>query len=832
MTKTFRGPLVLTEVAKLESFRNRCWYNGGLVQCASMAAITADLSTVNFYCNFRNSLRNNPDSFARSNICQLQCDHSSWFLLPLNVQVKLRNAVYLYPMQKRVTELTYILQECSMKDVQIIFPFLVEHIFGVNPSFGNGWNLLGTSRTSNCGDFDALYTFLHPFGTLFEIIYKLLGDVYSKYEYPITLLPQRLRQMILDGSVPQFFVDKLQIDPNFRAPTALVLNSFEFYLFHFAFHLLNSWHDQENLKVNCDTIYLHLSDQYLQHFLPIETSVVLPIVPIHQAISLPRSPTPQVQPQVTPKLFKTSAVKIGSASLSPPAVSQPHAEIWRSETFIQITIYFWLSELRSPEDNLPKESHLRVVRNMIKHIHYFVNNFHNDGSAIDELRKICHSLYRRPIYTFLRRNIHHWPLDSSFLLMLETYLSFIQPWRYVKYNVRNREESSVVEQRWYNFIVENFPAYTVLLREIIPRFLRMDLTSPKHAHMLYRLSKVLSLPKLTDYLREIESCLEETKFGNDTAYLSPGQYRSPKSSSPGCPYKPLFDCEFRAQIHEFLINVQRSLILVQDWLNSSVAQQKMKKSGLLQSLKECLFWTGSVDDYTIEERRKTATYLEVSRLLLSSAFEIPLPELLEGKANSADKSTSTSGIDLDATRQMSGLMENLMLDPKIWRKRTKLIRYDANPDMEPIRSTEITFLVRFFHQISTRINELYGERFKQLWNRTDIWGLVAKQLLAPPCRYHYFDKSVPGNFARRVSVELPPRISLRALASHQTISYFFLSGLLAFLYRYPIIPFYFFVFFLYIFLLFLKALMLYVIGSRREAPAPEPFVPLDVSFNE
>lgn len=127
-------------------------------------------------------------------------------------------------MQKRVNELTYILQECSMKDVQIIFPFLVEHIFGVNPSFGNGWNLLVTSRTSNSGDFDALYTFLHPFGTLFEIIYKLLGDVYSKYEYPITLLPQRLRQMILNGSVPQFFVDKIQIDPNFRAPTALVLS--------------------------------------------------------------------------------------------------------------------------------------------------------------------------------------------------------------------------------------------------------------------------------------------------------------------------------------------------------------------------------------------------------------------------------------------------------------------------------------------------------------------------------------------------------------------------------------------------------------------------------
>lgn len=127
-------------------------------------------------------------------------------------------------MQRRVIELTNILSECNMKDLQIFYPFLVEHIFGINPSYGNGWNLSRISRRHDLGDFDALFKFFHPFGFFFELIYKLLGDVYLKYEYPLTFLPSRLRQVILEGSVPQFYLDKLQIDPNLREPTGLLLS--------------------------------------------------------------------------------------------------------------------------------------------------------------------------------------------------------------------------------------------------------------------------------------------------------------------------------------------------------------------------------------------------------------------------------------------------------------------------------------------------------------------------------------------------------------------------------------------------------------------------------
>lgn len=78
--------------------------------------------------------------------------------------------------------------------------------------------------------------------------------------------------------------------------------------------------------------------------------------------------------------------------------------------------------------------HLRAVRNLIKHVHYFANNVRNDGSTMDEIRRSIRGVLQQPLFQFLKHNIQHWPLDSSFLPLLETYLCCIQPWRYQSYN--------------------------------------------------------------------------------------------------------------------------------------------------------------------------------------------------------------------------------------------------------------------------------------------------------------------------------------------------------------------------------------------------------------
>lgn len=47
-----------------------------------------------------------------------------------------------------------------------------------------------------------------------------------------------------------------------------------------------------------------------------------------------------------------------------------------------------------------------------------------------------------------------------------------------------------VEREYMQFISENLLAYTVIFQQLLPRFSRVDLASPKMSLMLYRLTKV------------------------------------------------------------------------------------------------------------------------------------------------------------------------------------------------------------------------------------------------------------------------------------------------------------------------------------------------------
>lgn len=54
-----------------------------------------------------------------------------------------------------------------------------------------------------------------------------------------------------------------------------------------------------------------------------------------------------------------------------------------------------------------------------------------------------------------------------------------------------------VDAEYMQFIAENLLAYIVIFQQLLPRFIRIDLASPKMSLMLYRLTKVRQLCNFT-----------------------------------------------------------------------------------------------------------------------------------------------------------------------------------------------------------------------------------------------------------------------------------------------------------------------------------------------
>lgn len=130
------------------------------------------------------------------------------------------------------------------------------------------------------------------------------------------------------------------------------------------------------------------------------------------------------------------------------------------------------------------------------------------------------------------------------------------------------------------------------------------------------------------------------------------------------------------------------------------------------------------------------------------------------------------------------------LTPERVRSRIKNIKYEGDPDLHPIRSTENAFLVRTLYQIALKINESvstycliefynitckylnpfqYGSNFYQLYHSPTFTGRLARQILCAPITIYRYDKTIPGS--PRVSSNLPPRVSLRFMASYRFLIY-------------------------------------------------------------
>uniref|UniRef100_A0A096MAV9 Sphingomyelin phosphodiesterase 4 n=1 Tax=Poecilia formosa TaxID=48698 RepID=A0A096MAV9_POEFO len=293
--------------------------------------------------------------------CKAHSTHSNFnFFLWTELQVELRNMsspslqqpsfllanlkadATTKPLIQRCQDLLKIIDEYPAKELHLIFPWLVENVFGSLDGVISGWNLRLLHSRSN--EFNLVLDFLSPSGPMMKLVYKLQAEEY-KYEVPVNYLPGPVKACIQEGVLPDcpLFHNKLQFPLPGVLTLNVALNPFEFFMFNLAYCLIAPRNClQPQLCSSTDSAYFVLVDLYLKYFLPIEGSV--PASPFTDSRGSVAAPSPRASSVSfagygvhSPSLLKHHIFHQPSVNADPAA-----QEIWRSETLLQMFVEIWL----------------------------------------------------------------------------------------------------------------------------------------------------------------------------------------------------------------------------------------------------------------------------------------------------------------------------------------------------------------------------------------------------------------------------------------------------------------------------------------------------------
>ncbi|KAK2872580.1 hypothetical protein Q8A67_022477 [Cirrhinus molitorella] len=722
------------------------------------------------------------------------------------------------PLHQRCHELSKIIDDYPAKELHAIFPWLVESVFGSLDGILSGWNLRFLQARS--AEYNIAMGFLDPSGPMMKLVYKLQAEEY-KYEFPVSYLPGPIKSSIQAGVLPDcpLFHNKIQ----FPMSGLLLLNPFEYYMFNFASSLITPKIYPPGQHGSCsDSAYFVLVDTYLKYFLPTEGNV--PPSPFSDnrgnvASPAPRSPS---VPYVGYGGHSTSLLK-RHITHQPSVNADPAAqEIWRSETLLQVFVEMWLhhyslemyQKLQSPqvkEPFTPSEEHVLVVRLLIKHLHAFSSSLkqesissspsaHSHSSPLEELKRVVVQRFvQQKLYVFLQHCFGHWPLDASFRAVLETWLSYIQPWRYTgeKNSTQADGQNRNVPDKWASFVQENLLMYTKLFQGFLNRAMRTDLVNAKNALMVFRVAKVFVQPNLSEMIQKAEQLFLEPEHAilqrQNRVFLTPSHGGSFLSSrqpvgtdsvfkvkshvysleGQDCQYNLMFGPDLRKNVLkliQIIAQARQTAKRISDHSTEMAANNSfLSWFGIGSSDHNNSFTGGEMDDMG-EGVKKTHEFLDKALDYLCQIFRLNTGQLSQLMVNVASVDDEGASKQLpDCIASENGLiLTDLGRLQIINGLRRFEIEYQGDPELQPIRSYESAFLVRLMFQISSFINARFGDHMEALCSRPDLLGSIGRHYLCSSSKVAEQRRKSP--VARQLR-ERPQRarLSLRVLASYRTL---------------------------------------------------------------
>ncbi|KPP73553.1 sphingomyelin phosphodiesterase 4-like [Scleropages formosus] len=710
------------------------------------------------------------------------------------------------PFLQRCQELVKVIDEYLAKDLQPVFPWLVESVFGSLDGVMVGWNLRLLQPRSS--EYSVAMEFLDPSGPLMKLVYKLQAEEY-KYEVPVSYLPGPVKASIQQGVLPDspLFHNKLQFPLSGQLSLSLSLNPFEFYMFNFASCLIAPRSlPPGQIGSPSDSAYFVLVDTYLKHFLPTEGSV--PPYPFLDARGTVSPPAPR-----SPSMQFTGYGSHGSSLLKRHISHQPSVnadpaaqEIWRSETLLQVFVEIWLhhyslemyQKLQSPQVKLALlqyrlsmssvpcgspappalcgsgtfhtyQDHVLVVRLLVKHLHAFSNSLkpeqvssspsaHSHASPLEEFKRVVVPRFvQQKLYVFLQHCFGHWPLDASFR-------------------------------------AENLLMYSKLFQGFLNRAVRTDLVNTKNALMVFRVAKVFAQPNLPDMIQKAEQLFLEPEHvlhhRQHREFLTPshgGSFLSSRQPAEAdavfkvkshvyslegqdCQYKQMFGSELRnvvLKLVQIIAQARQTAKRISDHSAEAAANQSfLSWFGIGSQDLNSTYAAGEPDD-TGECVRKTHEFLDRALEFLCEIFRLNTGQVAQLVANLSQAPNDLGSKQLpDCIQSENGpILTDLGRLQIINGLRRFDIEYQGDLELQPIRSYENAVLVRLLFRVASVLNERFSSHMEALCSRRDLLGRLGRYYLTSPCERQQ-KSPVTRRFTER---QWRPRLSLRTLASYRTL---------------------------------------------------------------
>uniref|UniRef100_A0A3P9LMC9 Sphingomyelin phosphodiesterase 4 n=1 Tax=Oryzias latipes TaxID=8090 RepID=A0A3P9LMC9_ORYLA len=723
------------------------------------------------------------------------------------------------PLLQRCQDLVKIIDEYPAKELHLIFPWLVESVFGSLDGVIMGWSL--RLLHSRCNEYNIVLDFLNPSGPMMKLVYKLQAEEY-KYEIPVNYLPGPVRACIQEGVLPDcpLFHNKLQFPPSGILTPNIALNPFEFFMFNFAYCLITPKNFPQGQQGSCtDSAYFVLVDMYLKYFLPSEGSV--PPSDSRGSVTAP-SPRPSSVSFAgygvhSPSLLKHHIFHQPSVNADPAA-----QEIWRSETLLQMFVEVWLhhyslemyQKLQSPqvkEPFSPSEELVLVVRLLVKHLHAFSNSLkseqvspsppaqsHAHTSPLEEFKRVVVQRFvQQKLYLFLQHCFGHWPLDASFRAVLETWLSFIQPWRYTGEKINPQpDQNRTIPDKWEPFIQENLLMYTRLFQGFLNRALRMDLVNGKNALMVFRVAKVFSQPNLSEMIQRVEQLFLEPEHvlhhRQPRGYLTPshgGSYLSSRQrvvtdmvfkvkshvyalEGQDCQYTQMFGTELKGAVMkliQIIAQARQTAKRISDHSTEMATSSSFLSWFGFSSFDPSSTFAGAEAEDSGESLKRTHEYLDKALENLCQIYKLnqgQLTQLMISVSSSQDEAQSKQLPD--CIQDAGGLILTELGRRQIINGQRRFdVQYQGDPELQPIRTYENALLVRLLYRLSYLLNQRLGGFMSALCSRPDFLGRLGRHYLTDPDATGRLRQSP---MSRQVlERRRQPRLSLRPLASYRTL---------------------------------------------------------------